>query len=151
MVSWVKSDVNDACLRIIAERIQSLRQQLHELVEGAKSDSKSTAGDKHETARAMMQIEQEKLANQLNLLLQQEQTLKRIDPEMKSEVVSNGSLVKTNQGWMYVSVPLGKIKVGEEQVMCLSAQSPLGQKLIGKKAGESVSVNGAHFIVDVVV
>jgi hypothetical protein len=51
----MKAEVHHACCKILAERIQSLRQQLHELVEGAKNDSKSTAGDKHETARAMMQ------------------------------------------------------------------------------------------------
>jgi transcription elongation GreA/GreB family factor len=141
----VKSTINEACQRILSERILSLKQQLTELVEGAKNDSKSTAGDKHETARAMMQIEQEKLSNQLTLLLQQEQVLKRIDANVNSDVVSNGSLVKTNQGWIYISIPLGKIVVDGESVMCLSAQSPLGQKLVGKKAGEIVTVNGTNF------
>ncbi len=135
----------------LGDRIISLKQQLHELVEGAKNDSKSTAGDKHETARAMMQIEQEKLSNQLTLLLQQEQVLKRIDPNAKSEVVINGSLVKTNQGWIYLSIPLGKIVVDGENVMCLSAQSPLGQKMVGKKADERVNVNGTEFILHDVV
>lgn len=142
----MKSNVRNECCKILAERIQSLRQQLHELVEGAKNDSKSTAGDKHETARAMMQIEQEKLSNQLSLLLTQEQVLKRIDPEAKSEIVVNGSLVKTNQGWIYISIPLGKIVVDGESVMCLSAQSPLGQKLIGKRRNERVAVNGSEFV-----
>ncbi len=142
----MKLKVYEECRRILTERIQSLRQQLHELVEGAKNDSKSTAGDKHETARAMMQIEQEKLANQLNLLLQQEQTLQRIDPESKSEIIVNGSLVKTNQGWIYISIPLGKIVVEGEGVMCLSAQSPLGQKLIGKRVNETLLVNATEYL-----
>lgn len=146
----MKLKVHEECCRILAERIQSLKQQLHELVDGAKNDSKSTAGDKHETARAMMQIEQEKLSNQLTLLLQQEQVLKRIDANAKSEVVANGSLVKTNQGWIYISIPLGKIVVDAESVMCLSAQSPLGQKMVGKKAGEIVVVNNSSFVLETV-
>jgi transcription elongation GreA/GreB family factor len=141
----MKAEVHHACCKILAERIQSLRQQLHELVEGAKNDSKSTAGDKHETARAMMQIEQEKLSNQLNLLLQQEQVLRRIDSNVKSEAVVNGSLVKTNQGWIYISIPLGKIVVDGESVMCLSAQSPLGREIVGKRAGDTVVVNNSSF------
>lgn len=135
----------------MGERIQSLKQQLHDLVEGAKNDSKSTAGDKHETARAMMQIEQEKLSNQLTLLQQQEQVLQRIDPDAKSEVVINGSLVKTNKGWIYISIPLGKVVVDGNDVMCLSAQSPLGMKLMGKKTSEHVNVNGTEFILHSVV
>lgn len=146
----LKPEVYRACCLLLADRIASLKQQLHELVEGAKNDSKSTAGDKHETARAMMQIEQEKLSNQLSLLRTQEQTLQRIDPEAKSEAVVNGSLVKTNRGWIYVSIPLGKITVQGEDVMCLSAQSPLGQQLMGKKAEERVKVNGTEFVVQLV-
>lgn len=144
----MKQDVHAACSHLLNERISSLRQQLHELVEGAKNDSKSTAGDKHETARAMMQIEQEKLANQLNLLLAQEQVLNRLDPEAKSETVVSGSLVKTNQGWMYLSIPLGKITAEGTRVMCLSPQSPLGQKLLGKKAGDKIAMNAAEFVLE---
>jgi transcriptional regulator of heat shock response len=143
----MKLKVQEECGKILSERIQSLRQQLYDLVEGAKNDSKSTAGDKHETARAMMQIEQEKLGNQLNLLEQQQQVLNRLDPSVKSEIVVNGSLVKTNQGWIYISIPLGKITVGGESVMCLSVQSPLGQKLLGKNTSDQTTINGVEYVV----
>ena len=138
----MKKKIIDTCFQILSERIDSLRQQLHELVEGAKNDSKSTAGDKHETARAMMQIEQEKLSNQLNLLLQQEQALKRLDPNVKSEVIVNGSLVKTDRGMIFIGVALGKIKVEGADVMCLTMQSPLGLKMNGKRSEEKVEMNG---------
>lgn len=146
----MKRRVYEACCAITADRIQSLKQQLSDLIEGAKNDSKSTAGDKHETARAMMQIEQEKLGNQLNLLLTQQQVLNRIDSNAKSEIVMQGSLVKTNRGWIYVSVPLGKIRVDDVDVMCLSPQSPLGIKLIGKRVGEKVEMNGIPYNIECV-
>lgn len=142
----MKNKVYDTCVAMLDERIHSLRQQLHELVEGAKNDSKSTAGDKHETARAMMQIEQEKLANQLNLLLAQEQSLKRIDPQAKHDVVANGSLVKTDRGYIFIGVPLGKVKVDGVDVMCLTMQSPLGVQMNGRRAGERVVVNGFAYL-----
>lgn len=146
----MKRRVYEACCAITADRIQSLKQQLSDLIEGAKNDSKSTAGDKHETARAMMQIEQEKLGNQLNLLLAQQQVLNRIDSNAKSEVIVHGSLVKANRGWIYVSVPLGKIRVDDVDVMCLSPQSPLGIKLIGKRVGEKVEMNGIPYNIECV-
>jgi transcription elongation GreA/GreB family factor len=144
----MKTEVYNACRKILGERIQSLKLQLHELIDGAKNDSKSTAGDKHETARAMMQIEQEKLTNQLNLLLTQEATLNRLDGAHAGESVASGCLVKTDQGWIYVSIPLGRIAVSNQFVMCISAQSPLGMKLCGKKPGESIEMNGIIYTVE---
>lgn len=146
----MKQKVHDTCCKMLAERIQSLKTQLSELIEGAKNDSKSTAGDKHETARAMMQIEQEKLTNQLNLLLTQEQTLNRIDPAAQNELVSNGALVKTDQGCIYISIPLGRIAVGDAFVMCISAQSPLGAKLVGKRNGDSEEFNGTAYRIEAI-
>lgn len=146
----MKQKVHDTCCKMLAERIQSLKSQLSELIEGAKNDSKSTAGDKHETARAMMQIEQEKLSNQLNLLLTQEQVLNRIDPAAHNELVSNGALVKTDQGCIYISIPLGRIAVGDAFVMCISAQSPLGMKLVGKRTGDSEEFNGTAYRIEAV-
>lgn len=144
----MKMETHSACVEILGERIRSLKQQLSDLIEGAKNDSKSTAGDKHETARAMMQLEQEKLTNQLNLLLGHEQTLNRIDPALHHEVITTGSFIKTDQGCLYMSIPLGRIPVGDKFVMCLSAQSPLGIKLAGKRVGESVEMNGIHYLVE---
>lgn len=144
----LKLDVYDTCCKILLDRIDQLKQLMLDLVEGARSDSKSTAGDKHETARAMMQIEQEKLSNQLNLLLAQQRLLQWIDPEMKSDRVANGSLVKTDKGYIYISIPLGKIDVGEDSIMCISAQSPLGKKLVGMRGGERVQMNGVLYQIE---
>ena len=141
----MKFTINEACKRILADRIESLKHQLHDLIEGAKNDSKSTAGDKHETARAMMQLEQEKLGNQLKILEAQQQILQRLDPNAQSENIVNGSLVQTDKGWIYLSIPLGKIRVDDVDVICVSPQSPLGVKLLGKMAGSTVEVNGISY------
>ncbi len=146
----MKQAIHAACAGILSERISSLKNQLGELVDGAKNDSKSTAGDKHETARAMMQIEQEKLTGQLNVLLTQQQALSRIDVLQNPEIVVPGSLVKTDNGLMYLSIPLGRISFNEEIVMCLSAQSPLGMMLVGKHKGDSVEFNGTVYRIEAV-
>ncbi len=146
----MKSQVYAACEQILTERVASIKAQLHELVEGAKNDSKSTAGDKHETSRAMMQIEQEKLSNQQTQVQAQLLVLKRIDPSIISETITTGSLVNTNQGWLYISVPLGRITVQEHYVMCLSSQSPLGVLLNGHRQGEKVNMNGVVYELEIV-
>jgi len=143
----MKTEVILRCKHLIDARIAVIRDQLKDLVDGASNDAKSTAGDKHETARAMMQIEQEKLANQLKLMLSQEQSLQRIQGVRSSGCIINGSLVETNYGWIYISVPLGRVEVNATQVMCLSAQSPLGVNLMGKAIGEKVQINAAEYLV----
>ena len=61
----LKSAILNECRRLMAEKLDKLLSSLNEVSESSNSDSKSSAGDKHETTKAMMQIEQEKLSKQI--------------------------------------------------------------------------------------
>jgi hypothetical protein len=142
-----KIKVHQACIQLLEERIKFLQATLNDLTAGAVNDAKSSAGDKHETGRAMMQLEHEKISRQLSDTLVQKSFLDQLKPEIPSAVVAAGSLVKTNNGYIYLSIALGKIVVGQEQVIVLSLQSPLGQKLAGRKANSSAEINGTHYLI----
>ena len=86
-------------LEALNNKINDLRLILQESYPSMFDDSKSSAGDKHETALAMAQLEQEKLTKQLNILLLQEASMKVIDPTLKHQKITIGSLVETNKGW----------------------------------------------------
>ena len=118
------------------------------LCNSAANETKSTAGDKHETALAMLQIEQENTARQLRELLLQKLTLDKIDPVISPITITIGSLVKTNKGYFYVSISLGKILVENLPIVAISAQSPLGRKLIGAKQFASIILNGNEFLIE---
>jgi hypothetical protein len=143
----LKEKIHTACLTLVAEKIQALQNTLQELGEGAISDGKSSAGDKHETARAMMQLEQEKISKQLDELLLQKTALQKIDAILKSAQITRGSLVKTNKGYLFLSVPLGKLTVDSIDIIVLSPQSPLGLKLMGLQAKSSVEINKVIYVV----
>jgi transcription elongation GreA/GreB family factor len=143
-----KQKVYTASCDVLKEKISSLRNSLLELEEGSESDTKSSVGDKHETARAMMQIEQEKLSKQLNDALEQELDLQKINLTLFSDQIKKGSLVTTNKGVLFISAALGKITVDEKAVMVLSSLSPLGKKLMGLKINNSTEINGAEYIVE---
>lgn len=66
-----KAAVQQHFLDLLDEKISVIRQKLDELQESLKNETKSTAGDKHETARAFVHIEQENTGRQLEVLLQQ--------------------------------------------------------------------------------
>ena len=106
------------------------------------SESKSTAGDKHETGRAMIQLEREKLGNQLKQLEQQEAVLRKIQTDKKTDLAVLGNYVETDNMHYYLSISLGKITLDGKEVYAISSQSPIGAMLLGKKLGDSIIFNG---------
>ena len=145
-----KSLVHSACKAAVEGRIAELQQQLTLLRNDAESEGKSTAGDKHETGRAMIQLEQEQLGKQLheqeNLLA----ALNQWNEGVQSTTVVSGSLVKTNRGYFYLTVGLGKILIETETVFVLSVLSPLGKNLLSKQVGEQFAVNGVLYIIEAI-
>lgn len=129
------------CIELVDASIADIKKQMSELVSEAQNDSKSTAGDKHETARAMMQLAQEQLGKQLLEAEFKRNTLTRLDAHANRAQVAEGSIVKTSDNTLVIAAPLGKIHFEGKDVFVISAQSPLGKLLMGKSAGESVSFN----------
>jgi transcription elongation GreA/GreB family factor len=127
----------------LQERIKSLELILKDSLAAASEDTKSSAGDKHETAVAMAQLEQEKLSKQIKEYVALQQILQHIDPNQVHYKIELGSLVETNNGWYYFSVGLGAITFKGINVFFLTLQAPIGQLMLGKKAGESVVFRGA--------
>jgi len=144
----LKQKIYDHYLQVINEREAMLQKVLTDLKESGANETKSTAGDKHETALAMLQIEQANSRGQLQELLLQKSALEKLDPGVSAPMVVNGSLIKTNRGYFFMSVALGKAVIDNITVMALSRQSPLGNKLMGLKPGTSVGINNIEYIIE---
>ena len=128
----------------------ALQKILNDLKESGANETKSTAGDKHETALAMLQIEQANTRVQLKDALDQKAMYERINPLLSSTTILNGSLVKTNRGYLFLSVAAGKAIIDGHNVIALSSQSPLGGKLIGLAVDDTVEVNNAQYAIEAV-
>lgn len=146
-----KQKVYSFCLQLINEKINFLKQTIADLTKGGENDAKSSAGDKHETARAMLQAEQEKLSKQLGEVMEQRTVLEKINPSSAPSQVSLGSLVKTDKGYLFLSVALGKIKVDNIDVITLSPASPLGIKLMAVTSGQAVHINTVKYLVEEII
>ncbi len=132
-----KTHIKQAAIESIESKLSDLQEQLDELQQGLGSNSKSTAGDKHETGRAMLHLEQERLGKQIEPLIKMRAALKQIDCSEADFTVKQGSLVTTKNGTYFLSVSIGPVSIGDKTVFCLSPVSPLGKMLIGLKQGES--------------
>jgi hypothetical protein len=137
----LKAALVNHCLSILMNRAASADKQLQDLKEDLQGESKSSAGDKHETGRAMVQLEMEKLADQrkdLQLMLDKWSQIDFSTPDSRVKV---GSLVVTNSGIFLLAVALGTTMFEAENVVVLSSLSPLAQQLIGKTINDEIKLN----------
>lgn len=131
--------------------MEELSAIIQEAQNAANNETKSSAGDKHETGRAMAQLETEKLTKQLSEALKIEQTLNQINPDTDHLQIGLGSLVTTNNGTFYIAVSIGKLIVDESTYFIISAVSPIGKLLLTKKEKESFSFNGKNYVIESIV
>ncbi|WP_426095059.1 hypothetical protein [Flavobacterium sp. DSR2-3-3] len=143
-----KQKIHIHYLQLIQDRIDVFKDMIVALTEDSKNDAKGSAGDKHETALSMMHIEQEKLNRKLREVLNQKTVLDKIDVTVTAETIIVGSLVKANGIYLYLSVALPKINVEGINIIALSPQSPLGNKLMGNQEGFTFEINGTKYLVE---
>ena len=143
-----KQKIQQHYLQLVQDRIDVFKDMIAALTEDSKNDAKGSAGDKHETALSMMHIEQEKLNRKLREVLDQKVILDKIDATTIAETIIVGSLVKANGIYLYLCVALPKIAVEGINVIALSPQSPLGNKLMGNEVGFTFEINGTRYIIE---
>lgn len=129
------------CQTYIDSRIGRIQDQITEVKSALTSESKSTAGDKHETGRAMLQLEREKLGQQLLEAERTQQLLAKVPLETNTEKVVLGSLVITDKASYYIAISAGQFKNKGTAVFCISAHTPIAKLLLGKTKNEVVEFN----------
>ncbi len=144
----LRKRIHAHCLVLLNQKIQGLEKILSDLHDSATSDTKSSAGDKHETARAMVQIEQETIRKQLKDVQEQKAQLEKLEAHLNISKISAGSLIKTSRGYLYLSIALGKILVEKKIIIVISPQSPIGIKLVGLNVNNSTEINGVEYRIE---
>ena len=140
-VKKIKSQLLDACRKIVDDRIRHAKEAMNAAQEAANEESKSSAGDKYNTGRALMQIETDRHARQLIEAQKLAGTLDLIQIERQYDQVDLGSLVETVNGNYFISISAGKIIIEDFSAFAISTASPIGQQLIGMKVGDQLSFN----------
>ena len=130
---------------LLQDKIDIYQDLINSLTEDAQNDAKSSAGDKHETTLSKLHIEQEKIANKLKEALEQQAVLSKLDITLISNNVILGSLVKTNNLTVYISVALPKITIDKQNIFAISPQSPLGIQLMHKSVDSEFPVNNVTY------
>jgi transcription elongation GreA/GreB family factor len=131
-----------ALLSEVDQRAANLITSLNDALDSTANETKSTAGDKHETGRAMAQLEQEKIGSQIAEITKLKEILFRIQPEKTSTKVELGSLVETSTGIFFISIGIGAFQFEGISVFCITPMAPVCQLLLGKQNGDQVEWQG---------
>lgn len=136
-MSSIKEKIYNYCVDFVSKKQQLIAQIMSENQQSLTSETKSSAGDKHETGRAMVQLEMEKASQQLQEVQQMQLILERVILDQHSKNVCLGSLVKTSVANYYIAIGAGKFTFEGVDYFCISPSAPMAKLLLGKKVGEA--------------
>lgn len=143
-----KAHLYELCLSFITQRIQTAETALRQAREASNDDTKSSAGDKYETSREMMQQDIDRNKRLLIDAEDNRKVLEAIGQQGPSAQVRGGSLVYTNEGIFYISISAGQLQVDGKTVFAISAASPIGKLLLGRKSKDTFNFNGKTYVID---
>ena len=145
-----KMQAHKECLDLVKDKIERSAKHLNELKGASANDTKSSAGDKFQTSREMLQQEINKAQAHLSQLQSQLQVLNSLRPQETSEIIKLGSYVVTSVGDFYISTSLGKVKSGTQFFYAISAESPMAMALINNQAETEVRINDRRIFIQFV-
>jgi len=141
----IKVRLVDQCRAYVQQRVDTARKAMEAAQESANSESKSSAGDKYETGRAMAQIERDRHAQQLAEAMKVKKELEQLSVDKTYATVQSGSLVTTSRGSFFLSISAGKLTLDGVDYFAISPASPIGSKLIGKTTGDEFTFNSVSY------
>ena len=128
-------------------RLSAVHNTIRDIEKSLTTETKSSAGDKHETGRAMLQLEREKAGNQLVEINKVKEMLFRIDIEKPSNIIGLGSLVCTTQANYFIAISAGELKIENQTFYAISAATPIAKLLLGKEKRERISFRSSTFVI----
>ena len=137
----IKINLFKHCEIVLNKKLNTFYNQKKELKQALNSESKSSAGDKHEIGRAMIHLEMEKLGNLIAEAEQNFKKLQSIKNYNNNEVIGLGSAVLTDKANYYISIAADIYKINSKMFYCISPKSPIGKLLLGKKLDDKIEFN----------
>jgi transcription elongation GreA/GreB family factor len=130
------------CREQLTARRAEYRRELENLDDAAAGETKSSAGDKYETAREMIAQSRNLIGRNLVEAEAGLDALARMAAAPLRPIIGFGSLVETDDGWHLIGASLGEIDFAGIAVRMISLASPLGSALKGKGQGDRIPWRG---------
>ena len=132
---------------VLKGQISELSIEINSVNEEIAKETKSSAGDKFETSREMMNQERGRLEERMAHLKRQFNVLMGFQQDKVSTLVENGALVATASHLLFFGLAFGKLIINDKVVMVLSLNSPIGKAFVSKQKGDLITfMNQQHII-----
>jgi hypothetical protein len=135
-----KSGVIAELNKQLQTKLSNLTTNLQQAIDSRNSDTKSSAGDKFETSREMVQIEIHKIETEITKTQQ-------FIFDLFSKVTK---LIITDKGSFLISIPFGKLIINNTAVYCISNTAPITSPLINTKVSYNFDFGGVVYnVIDI--
>ncbi|NJM26706.1 MAG: 3-oxoacyl-ACP synthase [Bacteroidia bacterium] len=135
----------------LREKEASILEAMRQAREALGSETKSTAGDKHETGRAMIQLEQEQLSQQLAVATESIRQLQRIRVDESSQRAGPGALIETSTGTYLVATGLGRLDYEGGVYFAVAPHAPIALAFAGRWPGDTIVFNNRSITITALV
>jgi len=129
------------------QRMQTSLDAMNAAQESANGESKSSAGDKYETSRAMGHLDRDMHARMYQQTREERKLVERIDENINFKKGALGAFIGSSMGDFFLSISIGQVKIDEKLIMIISPQSPIGALLMGKIVGDKFSFRGKESVI----
>lgn len=137
----IKNTLYKVCLERNEARLSEINYAIEQSQDAIVNDTKSSAGDKYETTREMIQQDLNRYQDQLKQAKTDQRLLEQIDLGVKAKVAL-GAIVQTDKAQYFLAISLGRISVEGGAFMVVSPSSPIGALLLTNGPGDTIMFNG---------
>ena len=129
----MREELLRSCHTYVNERILRLEASVRDLEHDLGNETKSSAGDKYETSREMINAEISQLDRQLKEFKKLKGILSLPQLQKASTAIQLGSIVITNTANYFLAIPVGEVNINKEKFYAIGINSPMAQLLNGKQ------------------
>ena len=140
------------CENHINTKLKNYLKIDQELFKSLNEETKSSAGDKHETTRAMIQIEREKNSKRIKEIENSKKQLIVIKSvQLDNLKVSPGSIIFTSNNNYFISISSKIYSSDTNKIYCVSTNTPIAKSYLGKKIGDIVIFNNIESKIEKII
>ncbi len=142
----IKTQLLELCNQHVNKRIKDYKNEIDLIKESIESNDK-VSNEQDDSGNSKLLDDLEKNMTYLNDAQKMREQLQLIRPNLITESVVLGSIVKTDSLSFFIAISIGKVEVDGSDYFIISMLSPIGQLIRSKTKGHQFEFNGKKYTI----
>lgn len=142
----IKSQLLELCKQYADKRILGYKNEI-ELIKESVENNDKVSNEEDDSGNSKLLDDLEKNMNYLSDAQKARENLQLIRPNLVSDTVVLGSLVKTDSKTFFIASSIGKVEFEDNEYFIISLQSPIGQMIKSKSIGHQFEFNTNKYVI----